>query len=116
MDAITAPLESEEEAARERVRRTMLSLGARIGDRYVLRHKIARGGMSTVWEAEDTSLGRMVAIKFMSPEYVADPEFRARFEEEARAAARLQTPFVARIHDHGVAEGIPYIVMERLTG
>jgi serine/threonine protein kinase len=112
LDAITEG-DASEIALKERV----LGRGRTIAGRYKLRDRIARGGMATIWEAEDETLGRVVAIKFMGRAYVADADYRKRFEEEAKAAARLQTPFVAQTYDHGATDdGVPFIVMERLQG
>jgi serine/threonine protein kinase len=118
-DAFLAALCDDEDGAEPshpRLRQRLLGEGIRVNDRYLLKKKLARGGMASVWEAEDTSLGRLVAIKFMSSELVSDPEYRERFAQEARAAARIRSPFVVDIHDHGEMRGVPYIVMERLVG
>jgi serine/threonine protein kinase len=93
-----------------------LATGLLFAGRYRLVARIARGGMGSVWSATDEKLGRPVAIKFMSADFAEDDEYRHRFEQEARAAARLQSLHVVGIHDHGVAEGIPFIVLERLEG
>jgi serine/threonine protein kinase len=112
LDAIS----DDEDPSSKRVRERVLGTGRVIAERYKLGDRIARGGMATIWEATDTKLNRVVAIKFMGQAYTDDAEYRKRFEEEARAAAQLRTPFVVAIHDHGVAEGVPFIVMERLDG
>jgi serine/threonine-protein kinase len=78
---------------------------------------IGRGGMGSVWEGRHTSLGTHVAIKFIEKEYADNEEARKRFDNEARAAAALQSKHAIQIHDHGVTEdGKPYIVMEMLVG
>ena len=93
------------------------AIGTVLDEKYTLMRQIGRGGMGGVFEAQHLRLGQRVAIKFMRVEYVADPEALARFEREARAAARLTSPHVARIFDVGATEsGIPYIVMELLEG
>ena len=84
--------------------------------RYELQHEIARGGMSVVCQAYDQVLERIVAVKFLATGYLSQPECRLRFEQEARASARLRTRHIAQIHDHGITEGVPWIVMERLYG
>ncbi len=106
----------DDEDANQGVRAGVLREGLLVADRYKLFERIARGGMATIWEADDKKLGRLVAIKFLGQAYSSDPEYRFRFEEEARAAARLNTPYVVQTHDHGVYEGTPFIVMERLHG
>ncbi|MBI4704352.1 MAG: serine/threonine protein kinase [Deltaproteobacteria bacterium] len=79
---------------------------------------LGEGAMGSVWVAEHTGLGTEVAVKFISGRWnLADPEIVARFHNEARAAARIKSPHVVQIHDHGLTEdGTPYIVMELLEG
>jgi serine/threonine protein kinase len=73
--------------------------------------------MGTVWEGVHVKLGTRVAIKFIRPQFAQQPEARARFEIEARAAAKLQTKHACHVYDYGVSdEGLPYIVMEYLDG
>ena len=82
---------------------------------YELVRCVGRGGMGSVWEARHVSLGTPVAIKLVEGELSDDD--RRRFENEARAAAALESSHVIRIFDHGVSdEGKPYIVMELLAG
>jgi len=86
-------------------------------DRYRDPRRLAAGGMATVYRAEDALLGRAVAIKLMHEHVAADREARARFAREARAAARLSDhPHVVTIYDVGDAGGVPFIVMELMTG
>jgi eukaryotic-like serine/threonine-protein kinase len=87
-----------------------------IGGRYELRGVLGRGGMAEVRDGWDTRLHRAVAVKLLSPGFGAETEMRARFEAEARAAAALNHPNVVAVHDSGEHRGVPYIVMERLTG
>jgi eukaryotic-like serine/threonine-protein kinase len=86
-------------------------------DRYrVVRH-IANGGMASVWRAEDSVLGRLVAVKVLAQHVAADPSARKRFEREARTAARVSDhPNVVTIYDVGEHGGLPFIVMELLSG
>src|SRR6186713_2393871 len=73
--------------------------------------------MGAVWEGTHTSLGTRVAVKFIDAEYAESPEARSRFENEARAAARLRSKHVVEVYDHGVSDdGRPFIVMEFLQG
>ena len=90
--------------------------GALIGGRYVLGDRIARGGMGSIWAATDRSLDRRVAVKFLSADLADDVVVRERFDREARALAMLRSPHVAMVFDHGIEEGLPYIVMELLEG
>ncbi len=68
---------------------------------YRLIEKIGEGGMGVVWKAEDTSLNRTVALKFMSREAEHDPNSRKRFHREARSAAALDHPYVCKIYESG---------------
>jgi eukaryotic-like serine/threonine-protein kinase len=94
-----------------------LQQGDIIAEKYRVTHVIAQGGMGIVIAAEHMKLEQHVALKFMLPTLARNPDAAARFLQEARAAARLQSEHVARILD--VAEldsGVPYIVMEYLEG
>jgi serine/threonine-protein kinase len=86
-------------------------------ERYrVLRH-IARGGMASVWEAEDLRLGRVVAVKVLAAQYAADPGARARFQREARTAAQVSDQsHVVTIYDIGEHADDAFIVMEYFAG
>ena len=88
-------------------------------ERYELDERIATGGMGEVWRAEDTVLGRAVAVKLLKPEYADDPRFRERFETEARHAAALHHPNIAVVFDFGeldAGDDRPYLVMELVDG
>lgn len=87
-----------------------------LAERYQLRGTLGHGGMAEVREAWDTQLQRPVAVKLLYPQLSAQPDFRRRFEVEARAAAGLNHPHVVAVHDYGEQDGTPYIVMERLPG
>lgn len=80
--------------------------------RYEVGERIARGGMATVYEGVDLRLERRVAIKVMHPHLGDDPDFRERFHQEAKAAARLAHPNVVNIYDHGEESGLAWLVME----
>jgi tRNA A-37 threonylcarbamoyl transferase component Bud32 len=84
--------------------------------RYRLVRRIAAGGMGEVWEADDTVLGRRVALKVLVAELAADKRATRRFVREARATARLTHPNVARVYDFGRDGGVPFLVMELLQG
>ncbi|MCA9622786.1 MAG: serine/threonine protein kinase, partial [Myxococcales bacterium] len=90
--------------------------GTLIADKYRLVERLARGGMGSVWTAHHEKLDAEVAIKFMDPELAASDDMRARFEREAKAAAKLRSPHVVQVLDYGVEQGQPFIVMERLHG
>ncbi|MCE6997683.1 PASTA domain-containing protein [Saccharothrix sp. S26] len=91
-------------------------IGGLLEQRYRVGALVARGGMSTVYRGVDTRLERTVAIKVMDPRFSADPQFVARFEREARAAAKLHHPGVVQVHDQGVDEDRVYLVMELVEG
>ncbi|MGW2632769.1 protein kinase domain-containing protein [Streptomyces chattanoogensis] len=91
-----------------------------LGERYELVEQLGQGGMGTVYRAVDHRLRRTVAVKTLSAELALQPEFRTRFQREAHAAAALNHPGVATVHDVGedaAGGGIePYLVMEYVEG
>lgn len=89
--------------------------GRRLGP-YVVREELGRGGMGVVYAAEDTRLGRLVALKALPDEYARDPVRRERLAREARAAAALSHPAVATIYALEDLEGALYIVSELVHG
>ncbi|WP_433270117.1 PASTA domain-containing protein [Actinosynnema sp. CS-041913] len=91
-------------------------IGGLLEQRYRVGSLVARGGMSTVYRGVDTRLERPVAIKVMDPRFSSDPQFVARFEREARAAAGLHHPGVVAVHDQGIDEDRVYLVMELVEG
>ncbi|MEU1569155.1 protein kinase [Streptomyces mirabilis] len=91
-----------------------------LAQRYELVEQLGRGGMGTVYRAVDRRLGRAVAVKTLSAELARQPQFLARFRREARAAAALNHPGIAIVHDAGEDSGgdsaEPYLVMEYVKG
>jgi serine/threonine protein kinase/tetratricopeptide (TPR) repeat protein len=83
---------------------------------YRILEEVSRGGMGVVYRAVDTRLDREVALKVLPPELVADAERRRRFEQEARAASKLEHPNIAVIHDIGEANGLTFLIMELIRG
>jgi serine/threonine protein kinase len=90
--------------------------GRILGGRYRLDRELARGGMATVWIAEDPLLSRRVAVKLLLPELAVDDALRVRFRNEAIAAAKLTHPGIVATYDTGDDDGTAYIVMELVEG
>ena len=90
--------------------------GRVLGGRYRLDRELARGGMATVWIAEDPLLSRRVAVKLLLPELAVDEALRIRFRNEAIAAAKLTHPGIVATYDTGDDAGTAYIVMELVEG
>src|SRR5579883_2162032 len=94
----------------------MLTIGQTVGNYRVVR-RLGRGAMGTVFEARHLVIDRRSAIKVASGELQRDPEFVARFLNEARAANRVRHPGLLEIYEYGnLPDGPPYLVMELLEG
>ncbi|MGW0202824.1 serine/threonine-protein kinase, partial [Nonomuraea sp. NPDC003201] len=98
----------------------MLGAGTTLNDRYVLADRLGGGGMGEVWRADDTVLGRAVAVKVLMPALSENPAFIQRFQNEARAMATLRHPGVVDVYDYGICEvegrQVSFLVMEYVRG
>ncbi len=95
----------------------MTEIGSILGGRYRLLELLGQGGMATIYRARDAQLERDVAVKLLRPEFGQDPDFLARFRDEARAAASLSHPNIVAVFDFGEdAAGEQFIVMELVDG
>src|SRR3954465_6683465 len=91
------------------------AVGSRLDD-YRLTRLIGKGGMSTVFLAEEAEGGAQVAVKVLEPRLAADEEFRKRFMRESRYAADLRHPNIVRVRRVGEAEGLFYMAMDYVDG
>ncbi|MEO7111247.1 MAG: serine/threonine-protein kinase [Polyangiaceae bacterium] len=91
--------------------------GEVIAEKYRIEEPLGEGGMAVVFAAHHLLLDKPIALKILSPELPRLPQLRERFLTEARAAARVDSPHVARVMDVGTLDsGLPYMVLERLEG
>lgn len=93
----------------------MLTTGTKLGP-YEITGALGAGGMGEVYKATDTRLDRTVAVKILSASMAADPEFRHRFDREAKAISQLSHPHICTLYDVGEHEGTAFLVMEHLEG
>src|SRR5499427_5498922 len=92
-----------------------LASGTRLGP-YEILSLVGAGSMGEVYKARDTRLDRTVAIKILPPNLAADPQFRERFDREARTISQLDHPHICALHDVGEQDGTSFLVMQHLDG
>jgi serine/threonine protein kinase len=90
-----------------------LSTGRRLGP-YGILSPLGAGGMGEVYKARDTRLDRTVAIKILPDSLSGDPQFRERFDREARVISQLDHPNICALYDVGREDGTAYLVMQYL--
>ena len=84
--------------------------------RYIILAELGRGGMATVYRAKDPNFDRNVAVKVLPRTFLHDPQFRVRFEREAKTIAALEHTAIVPVYDFGEENGQPYIVMRLMSG
>src|SRR5580693_3930684 len=92
-----------------------LASGSRLGP-YEILSALGAGGMGEVYKARDTRLDRTVAIKILPASLAADPQFRERFDREARTISQLDHPHICTLYDVGEQDGTSFLVMQYLEG
>src|SRR6266571_1373908 len=92
-----------------------VTAGTQLGP-YEIQSPLGVGGMGEVYKARDTRLDRIVAIKILPEALAADPQFRERFDFEARTISQLDHPHICTLHDVGEQDGTSFLVMQYLDG
>src|SRR5260370_35481030 len=91
--------------------------GQVVGGKWRIVAPIGRGGMGAVYEGQNISIGKKVALKFIDAEFARQPDIASRFQREAEAASLVESAHIVHIFDSGTTDtGLPYIVRELLRG
>src|SRR3954471_2780528 len=93
-----------------------VSPGQVVGGKWRIIGLLGRGGMGAVYEAQNVSIGKRVALKFIDREFANQPEIASRFQRDAEAASLVESAHIVDVFDTGTEQGVPYIVMELLRG
>jgi serine/threonine-protein kinase len=94
-----------------------LLIGSTVAGKYHIDRLIGRGGMGAVFQATNAGIGKRVALKFLGVQTSKDVDASTRFQREAEAASLAESPHIVQIFDSGRSEqGLPFLVMELLTG
>src|SRR5215813_5064873 len=93
-----------------------LPVGTILDGKFRVNREIGRGGMAAVYEAENIDIGKRVAVKVLSAELANSKVVTERFMREARAAAKIRSPYICDVYDVGTYNGRPFLVMELLEG
>jgi serine/threonine-protein kinase len=95
---------------------TIVAIGTILDGKFRVNKEIGRGGMAAVYEAENVDIGKRVAVKVLSAELATSKTVTERFMREARAAAKIRSPYICDVYDVGTYHGRPFLVMELLEG
>src|SRR3954451_22796239 len=95
---------------------TVVAIGTILDGKFRVTKEIGRGGMAAVYEAENVDIGKRVAVKVLSAELANSKVVTERFMREARAAAKIRSPYICDVYDVGTYNGRPFLVMELLEG
>src|SRR5262245_64028495 len=94
--------------------KSRVPIGTIVEGKFRITKEIGRGGMAAVYEAENVDIGKRVAVKVLSAELANSKVVTERFMREARAAAKIRSPYICDVYDVGTYNGRPFLVMELL--